>query len=334
METQKTIVAWAIETFGDLGTLPKLAARMNTEVAEVLREIVSEPMDPFKVALECADVAIILFRICEITDIDLREKVPGLPDMGWIEEPGAWERAALLLQGCAALASSVPHGDDPIPFQADWFAREVTGIGRMLEDLSNFVGVPLNMAIDRKMQINRARKWVQGKDGSDHWVRVSDPADPPIPNDEAISRWIDGEGRIPPDMSEQDIVDRLKNVPSLLHLSLEDWAEQQGKVRRDAITEILRLRSQVAALEAIAAPRSQEAARHAAASDKCHAGVEKALELAAHALCGELGPCNCGVRCRAGEAARAAILAFHTMMPDEDPLIAWFPSRIVEELSK
>lgn len=249
METQKTIVAWAIKTFGDLGTLPKLAARMNTEVAEVLREAAADHVDKGQVAVECADVAIVLFRIAEIIGIDLRERMADAAERETFAiGPSIWFAARWMLDYSTRLVGAVPEVDAISPHAQIELAGHARKLGGALWRLSALCGTPLDQAIDRKMKINRARKWVQGKDSGDHWVRVSDPAtapsvpqtawnraqaafnllasdpavwathglpdpvkeariveviaeaiaaDRPIPNDAAISGWVEDEGRIP-----------------------------------------------------------------------------------------------------------------------------------------
>jgi len=199
METQQTIVAWAIETFGDLGTLPKLAARMNTEVAEVLREAASVPVDNGQVAVECADVAIVLFRIAEIIGIDLRERMIDANEREeFAMKPSVWNAAKWVGEYCGLLIDRVPFGEDVRPGDRYEIAGHARKLGGSLWRLSALCGTPLDEAIDRKMQINRARKWVQGKDSGDHWVRVDDAVEagtrelltPQVATPAAVRGWV------------------------------------------------------------------------------------------------------------------------------------------------
>jgi NTP pyrophosphatase (non-canonical NTP hydrolase) len=76
IEDQSTIAEWADATFGPCN-VPRAATRMNEEVAELLT-LLSMPHDKdkaHKLHMECADIAITLFRLAAVLKIDLMEKV-------------------------------------------------------------------------------------------------------------------------------------------------------------------------------------------------------------------------------------------------------------------
>jgi hypothetical protein len=82
IETQATIEAWRRATFGDGGTLLRMATRADTEMAELLVKVSIEwPIDEHGarfaawrqgVLHEIADVAIVLYGIAELGGFDLR----------------------------------------------------------------------------------------------------------------------------------------------------------------------------------------------------------------------------------------------------------------------
>ena len=69
-ETQKTIAEWADEAFGPAPSIPRLAARANEEMAELLREVTFS-RDSRECVYEAADVVIALYRLAEVCGADL-----------------------------------------------------------------------------------------------------------------------------------------------------------------------------------------------------------------------------------------------------------------------
>lgn len=62
-ETGSSISEWIADTFGTTGTNERVAIRANEEMAELLRAVADgTPAD--KVREECADVVIVLARVC------------------------------------------------------------------------------------------------------------------------------------------------------------------------------------------------------------------------------------------------------------------------------
>ena len=73
-ETQKSISQWATETFGEAGSNMRVATRTNEEMAELLSAL-SVDQNHEKAAEECADIVIILYRLCERLGKDLNHEV-------------------------------------------------------------------------------------------------------------------------------------------------------------------------------------------------------------------------------------------------------------------
>jgi transcriptional regulator with XRE-family HTH domain len=73
-EDQTTITEWAEQTFGPARSLPRVAARANEEMAELLRAVTADaPLA--KVAEEIADVVIVLNRLASLCGARLRDEV-------------------------------------------------------------------------------------------------------------------------------------------------------------------------------------------------------------------------------------------------------------------
>ena len=75
IETQETITNWAESTFGEASSCARVAARANEEMAELLRALTADFIDPAKAAEEAADIVIVLFRVAEMCGRDLLEEV-------------------------------------------------------------------------------------------------------------------------------------------------------------------------------------------------------------------------------------------------------------------
>jgi NTP pyrophosphatase (non-canonical NTP hydrolase) len=74
METQKTIGDWADEAFGKVTSFVGTGIRANTEMAELL-DALQNNKSPAEIAIECADVVIVLKRLCEAMGVDLDEAI-------------------------------------------------------------------------------------------------------------------------------------------------------------------------------------------------------------------------------------------------------------------
>jgi NTP pyrophosphatase (non-canonical NTP hydrolase) len=73
-ETQRSVAAWAAETFGPASSNARVAARANEEMAELLRVLTVDDEHP-KAAEEIADVVIVLYRLAECFGIDLHGEI-------------------------------------------------------------------------------------------------------------------------------------------------------------------------------------------------------------------------------------------------------------------
>jgi hypothetical protein len=63
-ETQQSISEWASTTFGEVGSNLSVATRAGEEMFELFKEI-STSINTEKAITEAADVAIVLYRLCE-----------------------------------------------------------------------------------------------------------------------------------------------------------------------------------------------------------------------------------------------------------------------------
>lgn len=73
-ETQETIVAWQDSIFGKPASALRSAVRLNIEMGELLEALVTN-QDAEKVAMECADVLIVLYGVADLIGADLNEAV-------------------------------------------------------------------------------------------------------------------------------------------------------------------------------------------------------------------------------------------------------------------
>lgn len=64
LENQTSVSAWADRTFGPAGSNLSVAVRANQEMAELLSKLAADDNDPAAIE-ECADVVIILMRLCD-----------------------------------------------------------------------------------------------------------------------------------------------------------------------------------------------------------------------------------------------------------------------------
>ena len=74
METQKTVSQWSEDTFGEVGSNIRVAARANEEMAELLRALSQNDNHPMA-GEEVADVVIVLYRLATRMGIDLHAEI-------------------------------------------------------------------------------------------------------------------------------------------------------------------------------------------------------------------------------------------------------------------
>lgn len=73
-ETQRSVVAWVEETFGPVGSNARVVARMNEEVAELIRSVAIDDRHP-DIPEEMADVVIVMYRLAARMGVDLMEEI-------------------------------------------------------------------------------------------------------------------------------------------------------------------------------------------------------------------------------------------------------------------
>ncbi len=72
-ETQQTVAKWAQDTFGPVNDHKVLVTRAITEMQELLEAV--ENKDTAEIGKEAADVTILLWRLMQLTGLDLNEEV-------------------------------------------------------------------------------------------------------------------------------------------------------------------------------------------------------------------------------------------------------------------
>jgi hypothetical protein len=173
IETQATVTQWGVDTFGQPKNLHSLAARANTELAELIRWLAGDGNCPHA-AEECADVAIPLMRLSEHCGI----RFYPMPDDqiiagAYYDDPvtplviasdAAVEIGVLIstLYTTRALA----HKD-----VGRVSMRLLQGIVYRLSRICTMLGIDLCTEVEKKMAINRQRKWGRD-DGTGHHERV------------------------------------------------------------------------------------------------------------------------------------------------------------------
>jgi len=74
METQSTINQWCEDTFGPVGSNYSVAERADEEMIELLDALHQNDNDS-TAGEECADIVIILYRLCERLGVNLLDEV-------------------------------------------------------------------------------------------------------------------------------------------------------------------------------------------------------------------------------------------------------------------
>ena len=73
-ETQASIVAWMLDTFGDTATNLRIAVRMNEEMSELMSKLAVNDNDR-AAAEEMADIVITACRMMDRLGVDLSEEI-------------------------------------------------------------------------------------------------------------------------------------------------------------------------------------------------------------------------------------------------------------------
>jgi len=165
-ETQQSICAWANEAFGPAPGIFCILTRANEELAELLRAIAAKQPNE-RIVEECADVAIVLVRVADRLDLDLRLDWSRLSDtVGY----GGFDAVRANYQIASALidAESIDRG---VPAETSLRERLQKIVGGLVI-VCRFYGGSLDEAIDRKMAVNRERVWK--RDGTGHGYHMRD----------------------------------------------------------------------------------------------------------------------------------------------------------------
>lgn len=154
-ETQKSISTWASATFGEVGSNALVVARANREMGELLSALAADDNHP-QAAEEAADVAIVLYRYfdrCgETQPVNVFRPIEGVSNFSAAADANDHLAYALRLLG-----------------RKDDSRDAILHCGAVLDRLAGIVerlGSNLQAEIDRKMAINRKRKWVLRGDGT------------------------------------------------------------------------------------------------------------------------------------------------------------------------
>jgi hypothetical protein len=162
METQQRISQWASETFGQPGSNLRVATRAGEELFELFKEI-SVEIHAEKAIVEAADVAIVLYRLCDRLGMTV--------DTSRVYRQDPDNPKLLIAEANAKMASVIVllcHDDNGR--MADYsLLQTYYCLGKFCEAL----GGDLHDAVQKKMAINRTRKWKLSGDGHGYHVRES-----------------------------------------------------------------------------------------------------------------------------------------------------------------
>lgn len=159
-ETQQSICEWADATFGVADYTPRIFARANEELAELIKGLTQvqalAPVvyDPTKLVEEAADTAIILCRLARKAGLDHADGLMQLPahrSMGPLIDA---IHAAFMLLG--AMERVVTKREEINS------TRTQGSLILVIQDLTQVchaLGGSLADGVDAKMTINRAREW-------------------------------------------------------------------------------------------------------------------------------------------------------------------------------
>jgi hypothetical protein len=170
-ETQKSIAEWQDATFGPAQSKLRVAVRANEEMAELLRELSlydGPGHDSRKAVEECADTFIVMCRL------------GGMLGLNLLQSPSSHTMRNEMVIGSRpieiATKANVLMGRMMLWLSYDIYRQTVaetaSHIAGLLEWIVEKLGGDLRVAVDDKMEINRARKWKL--DSSGHGYHVKD----------------------------------------------------------------------------------------------------------------------------------------------------------------
>ena len=160
LESQSSICAWADATFGPPVSDASIAARALHELAELVTACVhGAPAE--EIGAEVADVVIVLARLGRALEIDVIAAL-GQTSRQPSKHDAAWHAA----NACGHLASVMTM------CSGGWQRSYLGWCIGALAALARDIAIDLPAAIDAKMAVNRARKWIL--DGRGHGEHVRD----------------------------------------------------------------------------------------------------------------------------------------------------------------
>lgn len=172
-ETQTSIAEWQDVTFGKSARNFRIAVRANEEMAELLRELslgASPEYDARKAIEECADVYIVLCRLGDRFGVDLLKSsyARGLcGELSLGSRPYEIAAKANMLMSRTIVLLSYEITDKAI-------TEVASGVVGLLKWIVEKLGGNLLDAVDRKMEINRARTWKLDASGHGYHVKERD----------------------------------------------------------------------------------------------------------------------------------------------------------------
>lgn len=171
-ETQLSISLWAIETFGR----PQKRATIASRAADELDELLDAPAD--RVPQELADVHIVLYQLANRLGIDMDDEVSKhcneITKIFGLQTKDYHEVLDLADELMSALVEELLERDD-YP-RATGKLIELCVVLRLIAVLH---GINLHDEVNRKMAVNRARKWVT--DGTGIGQHVADATHDSVP---------------------------------------------------------------------------------------------------------------------------------------------------------
>jgi hypothetical protein len=167
-ETQGSIAQWVESTYGPAPHHLCIAARANEEMAELVHAFHTRD-DPAKISAKAAEVAIVLCRLAECLGITIL--------------PFRYQKASKTpaIAANLALAKAI---NELTRYREIKAAILVADAVRHLATLVDKFGDRLEVAIDRKMVLNRAQ-FPAPPESRDPWPRLGDPYSPHVLDDES-----------------------------------------------------------------------------------------------------------------------------------------------------
>lgn len=163
IETQSSICTWEDATFGVPVSDASIAARALVEMAELVTAVVNgEPAE--RIGAEIADVVLVLARLGRILGVDAVALASGPCRSRW--------QAGEPICHAARAAARLGMALESLTGEVSLAATDLRDTASELIWLSTALAIDIPSAIDAKMAVNRARKWV--RDGNGHGRHVEE----------------------------------------------------------------------------------------------------------------------------------------------------------------